>query len=86
MIEYIQQEAAAKHKDCMEDAIVNWTTLGASTGFRGKEWCQPKNPDDHGFKLYDKPSAKFENRIYALCKDNMKFIKNNRAQKVLTLR
>ena len=86
MIEYLQQEAAAKHQDCMEDAIVNWTTLGASTGFRGKEWCQPKNPDDHGFELYDKPSAKFDNRIYALCEEDMKFIKNNRARKILTLR
>ena len=86
MIKYLQQEAAAKHEDCMEDAIVNWTILGASSGFRSKEWCQPKNSDDHGFKLYDKASAKFDNRIYALCKEDIKFIRNNRAQNVLTLR
>ena len=86
MIEYPQQEAATKHKDIMEDAIVNWTILGASTGFRGKEWCQLKSPDNHGFELYDKASAKFDNRIYTLCKEDMKFIRNNKARNVLTLR
>ena len=61
MVEYLREEAYDKHTHCHDDATADWCTIGESTGYRGKEWCQTRDPTKHGFTLYDKPSSKFTN-------------------------
>jgi len=73
MVEFLREAGFGKHKHCHDTASAEWTTLGESTGFRGKEWCQTRDPHTHGFILYDKPSSKFHNRIYACCDTDLQF-------------
>ena len=73
MIESLRKGAIGMHKHCHNSAIADWCTLGESTGYRGKEWCQTKDPIKNGYTLYDKPSAKFKNRIYACCDTDFQF-------------
>merc|ERR1712115_460061 len=74
MRDYLRKISKDKHPDSHNNAIINWSTIGAANGYRGKEWCQEKDPgEDLNFTLYDEPTAKFDNRIYACCEDDWEF-------------
>ena len=73
------------HPDSHNNDIINWSTIAAANRYRGKEWCQEKNTGKNlNFTLYDKPTAKFDNRIYACCKDDFEF-KSRKANGFLNL-
>ena len=59
--------------DCLELAIIDWLILSLTTGFRGIEWCQEKDPSQHGFTMYSQPVEHTTNMIYAFCIGDWKF-------------
>ena len=73
MIVWLIKSVAGKDPDCFTSALCNFLIMGIQTGWRGVEWAQPKDPSRHGFYEYDKPSSPFENRVYALCIEDIKF-------------
>ena len=73
MIIWLIESVAGKDPDCSTSALCDFLIMGIQTGWRGVEWAQPKDPTRHGFYKYDKPSSPFENRVYALCIEDIKF-------------
>ena len=73
MIIWLIKSVTGKDHDCFTNAIIDFLIMGIQTGWRGVEWAQPKDPTKHGFYEYDKPSSPFENRVYALCIEDIRF-------------
>ena len=73
MIIWLINCVTGKDPDCFTNDIINFLTMGIQTGWRGVEWVQPKDPTKHGFYEYDKPSSPFENQVYALCIEDIRF-------------
>ena len=42
MRNYLREISKDKHPESHTNAIINWNTIGAANGYRGKEWSQEK--------------------------------------------
>ena len=73
MIVWLIRSVVRKDPDCPTSALRDFLCMGTQTGWRGVEWARPKDPKKHGFYMYDKPTSPFENRVYALCIEDMQF-------------
>ena len=73
MIIWLIKLVAGKDRNYFTIALCDFFIMGIQTGWRGVKWAQPNNPSRHGFYEYDKPSSPFENRVYALCIEDIKF-------------
>ena len=73
MIIWLVKSVTGKDPDCFTNTIIDFLIMGIQTGWRGIEWAQPKDPTKHGFYEYEKSSSPFENRVYALCIENIRF-------------
>ena len=73
MIIWLIKCVTGKDPACFTNAIIDFLIMGIQTGWRGIEWAQPIDPTKHGFNEYDKPSSPFENRVYALRVEDIRF-------------
>ena len=73
MIIWLIKCVTKKVPDCFTPVIINFLITGIQTGWRGVKWTHPKDPTKYEFYEYDKASSPFENRIYALCIEDIKF-------------
>ena len=73
MIIWLINSVIGKDPDCFTHAIIDFFIMWIKTSWQGVEWAQPKDPTKHGFYEYNKPSRIFENRIYALYIEDIRF-------------
>ena len=74
MVEYLRANLIGNNTHLFfTNAIIYFLIMGFQTGWKGAKWVHSTCPEKDGFYLYDKRSSKFENKIYACCKEDFTF-------------
>ena len=74
MIDYLRSTTSNPYS--LTNALIDFSVCACQTGWRGIKWLQPVNLQRSGelkFYKYDAASSKFENMIYACCREDFRF-------------